>query len=219
MDPIFVPLVSSFSSSRLFPDIEPGTINAVLNHTLRAWDLYLLDPRVQDVEPTYVFNGFTSSFEKSTSQSEEYSTLDSVIFPLHNYFAILLVHNPKAQRLPVYLLSYLTHLQSLAADYEWDAVLEYHTLFFNRRSREMEESGDYSAWSGPDIALLCTSVYPHRISTRRTPGRVSRLSPNGQSAHQAAPTSTTTSRRQRPRTRRRRPRRLAEPSLRCVDPT
>ncbi|KAJ7452176.1 hypothetical protein B0H11DRAFT_1927593 [Mycena galericulata] len=141
---------------------------AVLNHTLRARDLYLLDARIREVEPVYVFNGLTSTFEPSTSTFREYPTLDSVIFPLHNYFAILLAHHPNAHGLPVHLLSYLTLLHSLAADYDWDAVLGYHTLFFNRRVREMEADGDYSAWSGPDVSLLCTHVYPHRKSSYGT---------------------------------------------------
>ncbi|KAJ7908927.1 hypothetical protein B0H13DRAFT_1466038, partial [Mycena leptocephala] len=123
-------------------------------HTLRARDLYLLDPRVRDVEPTYVFNGFTSSFEPSPAEFREYSTLDSVIIPLHNYFAIVLAHNPEERELPVHFFSYLTHLQILAAEYDWDAVRCYHTLFFNRRAREMEADGDYAAWFTPDLSLL-----------------------------------------------------------------
>lgn len=157
------------SFSRLFPDIAPFTITAVLDHTLRARDLYLLDPRIRDVEPSYVFNGLTSWFEESTSKFRAYSSLDCVTIPLHNYFAILLAHNLDVHALPVYLFSYLTHLQMLAADYDWEAVLEYHTLFFNRRAREMEENGDYSAWGNPDVFLLCTHVYPHRNSLRSTP--------------------------------------------------
>ncbi|KAJ7813234.1 hypothetical protein B0H14DRAFT_3750982, partial [Mycena olivaceomarginata] len=154
------------SVSRLFPDIEPSILSAVLNHTLRARDLYLLDPRVRDVEPTYIFNGFKSCFEPSTSKFREYATtLDSVIIPLHNYFAILLAHNPEAHALPAYIFSYLIQLRMLAADYAWEAVLDYHTLFFNRRIREMETSGDYSAWFGLDISLLGTYVYPDRSSS------------------------------------------------------
>ncbi|KAJ7126530.1 hypothetical protein C8R43DRAFT_817615, partial [Mycena crocata] len=142
------------SLSRLFPDIGPTTIAAVLNHTLRARDLYLLDPRVCDAEPTYIFNGFTSTFEPSTSKFREYSTPDSVIIPLHNYFAILLAHHPCAYGLSAYLFSYLTHIQTLAADYDWNAVLRYHMLFFNRRIREMEADGTFCAWSTPDLSLL-----------------------------------------------------------------
>ncbi|KAJ7493279.1 hypothetical protein B0H11DRAFT_2394701 [Mycena galericulata] len=156
----------SVSLSRLFPDTEHTAISAVLNHTLRARDLYLLDARIREVEPVYVFNGLTSTFEPSTSASRAYPTLDSIIFPLHNYFAILLAHHPSAHGLPVYLLSYLTLLQSLAADHDWDAVLRYHTLFFNRRAREMEADGDFSGWSAPDVPLLCAHVYPHRRPLR-----------------------------------------------------
>ncbi|KAJ7758991.1 hypothetical protein DFH07DRAFT_1060299 [Mycena maculata] len=44
---------------------------------------------------------------------------------------------------PRTLPSYLTLLHSLAADYDWDAVLCYHTLFFNRRACEMEANGPH----------------------------------------------------------------------------
>ncbi|KAJ7761687.1 hypothetical protein B0H16DRAFT_1205780, partial [Mycena metata] len=152
----------------LFPDIDPSTIIAVLSHSLRARDLYLLDPRVQETKPTYTFNGFTSTFEPSTAKFREYSTLDSIIIPLHNYFAILMAHHPEAHGLPVFLMSYLTQLQLLAADYDWHAVLQYHTLFFNRRIREMEANGSFSAWSAPDVGLLCTDIYPHRTLHRGT---------------------------------------------------
>ncbi|KAF8142191.1 hypothetical protein K438DRAFT_1465700, partial [Mycena galopus ATCC 62051] len=112
--------------SLLFPDIEPSTIIAVLNHSLRARDLYLLDPRAPKAEPTYTFNSFTSTFEPSTAEFRKYPTLDSVMIPLHNYFAILLAQNPDAHGLPVFLLSYLTQLQTLALDHDWHAVLQYH---------------------------------------------------------------------------------------------
>jgi hypothetical protein len=102
---------------RLFPDIETTTSRAVLTHMLRARDLYLLNPRVRDVEPTYVFNGFTSTFEESTSKFRQCSTFDTVMLPLHNYFAVLLAHHPGAHELPVFLLSYLTQLQMLTTDY------------------------------------------------------------------------------------------------------
>ncbi|KAJ7827852.1 hypothetical protein B0H14DRAFT_2367343 [Mycena olivaceomarginata] len=221
MDHGFVPLVRVplTSVSRLFPDIEPSILSAVLNHTLRARDLYLLDPRVRDVEPTYIFNGFTSCFEPSTSKFREYATLGSVIIPLHNYFAILLAHNPEAHALPTYIFSYLTQLQMLAADYAWEAVLGYHTLFFNRHIREMEASGDYSAWSGPDISLLGTYVYPDRSSSSPGIHSTCRLS----TATHPPPSAFDASRRRRPRAQHRRPCMSAAQQLellyRRVDPT
>ncbi|KAJ6598989.1 hypothetical protein DFH09DRAFT_1388654 [Mycena vulgaris] len=124
----FAPPAPLLLLSRVFPDIEPTAINAVLSHTIREQDLYMLDPCVRDIEPTNVFSG-----------------LDNDIFPLHTSFVILLTPNPNAHALPVYLLSYFTQLQMLAADYACDVVLEYHTLFLSRRSREMAASGDYSA--------------------------------------------------------------------------
>jgi hypothetical protein len=120
---------------RLFPDIEPTTLRAVLSHTLRARDLYLLDPRVQDTEPTYVFNGFTSAFKESTSKFRQYSTFDTVMLPLHNYFAVLLAHHPDAHELPVFLLSYLTQLQMLTTDYAWNTSPIPHPVFQPPQSR------------------------------------------------------------------------------------
>ncbi|KAJ7733955.1 hypothetical protein B0H16DRAFT_1236614, partial [Mycena metata] len=148
--------------SALFPDIEPSTLTAAMSHSLRPHDLYLLDPRIQEIEPVYTFNASTSTFEPSATEFRKYSTLDSIVIPLHNYFAILLAQNPDAHGLPVFLFSYLTRLQLLAANYDWHAALQYHTIFFNRRAREMEMDGSFAAWSTPDPALLCTYVYPHR---------------------------------------------------------
>ncbi|KAJ7124247.1 hypothetical protein C8R44DRAFT_875303 [Mycena epipterygia] len=67
---------------------------------------------------------------------------------------------------------------TLVDDYTSDAVLQYHTLFFNRRSREMEASGNCSGWSGPDIDLLCTSVYPYRTHCAEISAASTRLKPH-----------------------------------------
>ncbi|KAJ6474252.1 hypothetical protein C8R45DRAFT_935650 [Mycena sanguinolenta] len=47
------------------------------------------------------------------------------------------------------------------AEYEWAAVLEYHTLFFNRHRGDML-AGSYDGWAVSDIGLLSSHVYPHR---------------------------------------------------------
>jgi hypothetical protein len=44
-----VPLVPLTSASHLFPEIQRSILSAVLNHTLHAHDIYLLDPHVRDV--------------------------------------------------------------------------------------------------------------------------------------------------------------------------
>ncbi|KAJ6556883.1 hypothetical protein B0H10DRAFT_2241117 [Mycena sp. CBHHK59/15] len=44
---------ASPSLRSLFPDIEPACITAVIAHELKATDLYKLDTRVKDLEPSY----------------------------------------------------------------------------------------------------------------------------------------------------------------------
>ncbi|KAJ7102864.1 hypothetical protein C8R44DRAFT_588885, partial [Mycena epipterygia] len=61
----------------------------------------------------------------------------------------------------VYFYRYLTHIATLVTEYEWAAVLEYHTLFFNRRRSDML-LGLYDGWGASDIGLLSSHVYPHR---------------------------------------------------------
>ncbi|KAJ7823921.1 hypothetical protein B0H13DRAFT_1554489, partial [Mycena leptocephala] len=90
-----------------------------------------------------------------------YKNLNSVVFPLHTFFAILTAHLPACSAAVVYFYRYLTHLSTLAAEYEWAAVLEYHTLFFNRRCNDML-AGSYDGWGTLDISLLSSHVYPHR---------------------------------------------------------
>ncbi|KAJ6605244.1 hypothetical protein DFH09DRAFT_1067523 [Mycena vulgaris] len=43
---------ASPSLRNLFPDIEPACITSVITHELRAADLYKLDPRLKDSDPT-----------------------------------------------------------------------------------------------------------------------------------------------------------------------
>ncbi|KAJ7847207.1 hypothetical protein B0H13DRAFT_1646174, partial [Mycena leptocephala] len=64
-----------------------------------------------------------------------------------------------------YFFSYLTHIETLATEYEWAAVLEYHMLFFNRRRTEMQ-AGLYTAWSSPmsrSSAHTSTSIGNHLL--------------------------------------------------------
>ncbi|KAJ7731272.1 hypothetical protein B0H16DRAFT_1243030, partial [Mycena metata] len=144
----------------LFPDIEPVCITAVLTHELKAVDLYKLDACIKDLEPTYSLSS-NGSFDMNVSRHKAYKTLNTIIFPLLNYFAILTAHIPGRAAAPVYFYRYLTHLTTLAAEYEWAAVLEYHTLFFNRRRGDML-TGSYDGWGLSDMGLLSTHVYPHR---------------------------------------------------------
>ncbi|KAJ7196065.1 hypothetical protein GGX14DRAFT_299285, partial [Mycena pura] len=161
----------------LFPDTESACITAVITHELKASDIYKLDPRLKDSESSFILTG--TGLQLNDSKHKSYKNLNSIVFPLHTYFAILLEHIPasSAHGIASYFLWYLTHIETLATEYDWAAVLEYHILFFNRRRTEMQ-SGHYTAWSSPDLTLLSTHVYPHRkmvapskpASPKRGPG-------------------------------------------------
>ncbi|KAF7293676.1 Integrase/recombinase xerD [Mycena indigotica] len=97
----------------------------------------------------------------NVSKHKSYKNLNSVLFPLHTFFAILTAHPPRVWEQRAYFYRYLTHISTLATEYEWAAVLEYHTLYFNRRRNEMLE-GSYEGWAEPEIGLLSSHVYPHR---------------------------------------------------------
>ncbi|KAJ7744892.1 hypothetical protein B0H16DRAFT_1277957, partial [Mycena metata] len=145
----------------LFPDTESACITAVITHELKASDIYKLDPRLKDSEPSFIVTG--AGLQLNDSKHKSYKNLNSIVFPLHTYFAIILEHIPPSspRGIAASFLWYLTHVETLATEYEWAAVLECHMLFFNRRRTEMQ-SGHYSAWSSPDLTLLSTHVYPHR---------------------------------------------------------
>lgn len=165
--PQFVPPIASLNSPAgaspslrsLFPDIESACITAVISHELKASDLYKLDTRVKDSEPSYSLSA-AGTFEMNVSKHKAYKNLISVTFPLHHYFAILTAHLHLAGP-SVYFYRYLTHIETLATEYEWPAVFEYHTLFFNRRRGDML-AGSYDDWGRSDVGLLCSHVYPHR---------------------------------------------------------
>ncbi|KAJ7840021.1 hypothetical protein B0H13DRAFT_1910887 [Mycena leptocephala] len=139
--PLNSPAGASLSLRSLFPDIEQACIMSVITHELKVSDIYKLDTCVKDSEPTY------------SLCRRAYKNLNSVLFPLHNFFAILTAHLPARSAATVYFSRYLTHLSTLATEYEWATVLEYHTLFFNRQRNDMIE-GSYDSWSASDIGLL-----------------------------------------------------------------
>ncbi|KAJ7151878.1 hypothetical protein C8R43DRAFT_886460 [Mycena crocata] len=166
------PAGASPSLRTLFPDIEPACITAVITHDLKAADLYKLDTRVKDAEPSYTLSA-AGTFEMNVSKHKSYKSLNSVLFPLHHYFAILTAHLPHRCAAPVYFYRYLTYITTLATEYEWAAVLEYHTLFFNRRRGDMQ-AGQYDGWAVSDIGLLSSYVYPHRKALNVVPKATSK---------------------------------------------
>ncbi|KAJ7103132.1 hypothetical protein B0H15DRAFT_756682, partial [Mycena belliarum] len=158
--PIDSPAGTSPALRSLFPDIESACITSVITHELKAADLYKLDTRIKDSEPSYSLSA-TGTFEMNVSKHKAYKNLNTIIFPLHNYFAILTAHLPARSAPMVYFYRYLTHISTLATEYEWAAVFEYHSLFFNRRRGDML-AGSYEGWASSDIGLLSSYVYPHR---------------------------------------------------------
>ncbi|KAJ7926778.1 hypothetical protein B0H13DRAFT_1599388, partial [Mycena leptocephala] len=165
------------SHRSLLPDTESACITAVITHELKALDMYKLHPRLKDSESSFILTGM--GLQLNDSKHKSYKNLNSIIFPLHTYFAILLEHIPTSSHhgISSYFFLYLTHIETLATEYEWTAVLEYHMLFFNRRWTEMQ-AGIYPAWSSPDLTLLSTHIYLHRksltpskpMSPKRRPG-------------------------------------------------
>ncbi|CAK5267102.1 unnamed protein product [Mycena citricolor] len=168
LPPLDSPAGAPSSLRSLFPDVEPAVLVLVISHELKAQDLYKLDGRVNEMEATFSLNA-NGIFERNVSGHKQYTSPATVIHPLHTYFAILTAHLasvpavPAAVRTsaPTYFYRYLGHLTSLAAEYEWKAVLRYHELFFNRRRNDMID-GLYANWAYPDVGLLSMHVYQHR---------------------------------------------------------
>jgi hypothetical protein len=165
--PLNSPAGASPSLRSLFPDVKSACVTAVITHDLEAADLYKLDIRVKDAEPTYSLSA-AGTFEMNMSKHRAYKSIGSILSPLHTYFAILSAHLPNQPAPTVYFYRYLTHLFNLSTEYEWAAVLEYHTLFFNRRRNDML-AGSYDGWGASDISLLSSYVYPHRKQISITP--------------------------------------------------
>ncbi|KAJ7206677.1 hypothetical protein B0H12DRAFT_1195782 [Mycena haematopus] len=161
--PPIAPLNSAAGASpsldALFPDVKPACITAVITHDLEASELYKLDRRIRDSQPTWSLSA-EGSIDLNTSKHKAYKNLNSILVPMTTYFAILTAHLP-ARAPPVYFYRYISHLAMLAPEYEWAAVLEYHIIFFNRRRSEMSR-GSYEGWATADIELLSSFVYPHR---------------------------------------------------------
>ncbi|KAJ6560196.1 hypothetical protein B0H19DRAFT_1146769 [Mycena capillaripes] len=163
--PLNSPAGASPSLRVLFPDVEPACITAVITHELKASDLYKLDVQVTDSKPTYSLSA-TGTFEMNEPKHKPYKNPNSILSPLHVFFAILAVHLPARSAATVYFYRYLSHLATLATDFEWAAVVDYHTLFFNRRRRDML-AGSYDGWATPDVGLLSAYVFPRRKQTNR----------------------------------------------------
>ncbi|KAG6825530.1 hypothetical protein H0H87_009318 [Tephrocybe sp. NHM501043] len=137
-----------------------AVIVAIITHKFKAADLHKLDPTNHDKEMAYTFNGSTNQFEVSTRAAKEYKTPFSIIISLQHYFRVLSFHVNNAAITDVFY-QYTAHLLELIAEYEWHAVFNYHSVFFNRRRAEMA-AGEYSHWLLPATDLLSKHVYAYR---------------------------------------------------------
>ncbi|KAK6987607.1 Integrase/recombinase xerD [Favolaschia claudopus] len=95
------------------------------------------------------------------TRHKTYKSLHTLLPPLLAFFSILGYNLPACSPIPIYFQRYIAHLALLATEYEWAAVFEYHTYFFNRRRNEML-LGNYNNWGEPEAALMTTYVYQHR---------------------------------------------------------
>ena len=125
-----------------FPDVDAAVLVAIITHEFKAADLHKLDPTNRDRETAYTFNGSTNQFEVSHKAVREYKMPFSVLIPLQSYFRILAFHVDSAAATNTFWI-YTEQLLELVAEYEWPAVLAYHSVFFNRRRAEMA-AGNYS---------------------------------------------------------------------------
>lgn len=172
----FVPPINSAGTGTspslrsLFPNVEAAHITAIITHDFRGADLYKLDSRYRDKETAYTFNGTTGQFESSNRAAKDYKSYDALYLPLVTYFSILSAHLPNQRTIPFVFFQFLIHLQKITRDYEWNAVLEYTMIFFNRRRMEMLESGDYSHWAMPDAGLMAEHVFAHKKSVVKASG-------------------------------------------------
>lgn len=130
-----------------FPLVSHETISEIIHFEFFHPNLYKLDP-------------------VSSESSKEYPTLVSLIGPLSIYFQILACYAAASNSTSAVLAiqrasaSYSAHLASLNSTYEWSAVLQYHSRFFFRRSREMAR-GDFSGWCAPDNDLVGEVLLGH----------------------------------------------------------
>ncbi|KAJ7920575.1 hypothetical protein B0H13DRAFT_1867490 [Mycena leptocephala] len=96
--PLNSPAGASPSLRSLFPDIELACITLVITHDLKAADLYKLDTRIKDADPTYSLSA-GGTFEMNMSRHRAYKSISSILFPLHTYFT---AHLPARSAATVY---------------------------------------------------------------------------------------------------------------------
>ena len=124
-----------------FPHVDRETIEAVIIHDLRGYELCRLD--VQFLLKKQRKQAIVSSIH------QDYDSLESLLVPLTVYFDILTFHvrgTGKSHIAAHGFFLYIAHLSRLVIEYEWPGVLAYHLAFFAKRRVEMME-GDLTGWS------------------------------------------------------------------------
>lgn len=134
------------SLSSIFTDVDPAYLATIISHQFFAEDLRRLDGSSNCLEIT----------DTNHCDCDDHARhlLNSVISPLCIYFTILSTFYNEEPSIPQVFFQYLKELQHIAAEFEWEAVFEYHTIFFNRCVDAMREYHDFSAWGVPDIPLM-----------------------------------------------------------------
>ncbi|KZP23106.1 hypothetical protein FIBSPDRAFT_675325, partial [Athelia psychrophila] len=139
-----------------FPKVEAANITSIIQHEFRATDLFKLDSKYRDKAEHQVlaFNGTSIEVASRDSVAKEYKSLNSISIPLSIYFSILCRAVPLSALcdISVNFLWYQAHLLKLSSDYNWSAVMSYHTDFFNTRRREMSD-GNYEGWGNVNLDL------------------------------------------------------------------
>ncbi|KAK0438686.1 uncharacterized protein EV420DRAFT_1279926 [Desarmillaria tabescens] len=149
----------------LFPKVEVTTITSIIQHELRASDIYKLNTWHCDKpeRKTLKLNGTKLELSNDDTALKEYKTLNSILDPLSTYFSILIMHTQpsgKSALLAVQLFRYNAHLSRIASEYKWHAVVSYHMAFFTKRRREMID-GENGGWGRIDLELCGEHLFPH----------------------------------------------------------
>ena len=144
------------SLSSIFTDVDPAYLATIISHHFFAEDLHRLDggSNCLDSMDTKICN----------FDDQAHHLLNSLISPLCIYFTILSTFFNEEPSIPQVFFQYLKELRHIAAEFEWGAVFEYHTIFFNRCVDAMREYHNFSAWGVPDIQLM--SFYVRDQATR-----------------------------------------------------
>ncbi|KAJ3897953.1 hypothetical protein F5879DRAFT_765614, partial [Lentinula edodes] len=99
------------------------------------------------------------SLSVHTDELCQFPTLESLLPHLLAYFSVLAscLHtsgNPSASfTFMNRTYSYTASLVEMASQFEWSHVLEYHTLYMNKRQHEMRR-GNYSGWGPVDLDIF-----------------------------------------------------------------